>query len=194
MELEEKITANLGKRIVILDTSAFIAGFDPFSINEEQYSVPAVEREVAGNSMAWLRFKTAVESGKLKVKMPENIFLEKAKASATIVGDAFLLSETDFQVLALALQFKIQGCSPLVATDDYSIQNVAKHLGIEFASLATFGIKRFLKWMRYCPACRRKYPADYKFRICQICGTELKRKTSRKNYKQKSGNNNGEVK
>jgi UPF0271 protein len=115
--------------------------------------------------------------------MPENAFLEKAKASATAVGDSFFLSEADFQVLALALQFKMQGCSPLVATDDYSIQNVAKHLGIEFAPLATFGIRLPLKWVRYCPACRRKYPADYKFRICRVCGTELKRKPSRKNIR-----------
>ena len=183
--MEESPTANLGRRIVILDTSAFVAGFDPFSISEEQYSVPTVREEVAGSSMAWIRFKTAVESGKLKVKMPESAFLEKAKASASAVGDSFFLSETDFQVLALALQFKMQGCSPLVATDDYSIQNVAKHLGIEYAPLATFGIRLPLKWVRYCPACRRKYPADYKFRICRVCGTELKRKPSRKNYNKK---------
>ena len=186
--MEENPTANPGRRIVILDTSAFVAGFDPFSISEEQYSVPAVREEVAGSSMVWIRFKTAIESGKLKVKMPENAFLEKAKASATAVGDSFFLSETDFQVLALALQFKMQGHSPLVATDDYSIQNVAKHLGIEFASLATFGIRLPLKWVRYCPACRRKYPADYKFRICRVCGTELKRKPSRKNCKERGSN------
>ncbi len=157
-----------------------MAGFDPFSISEEQYTVPMVREEVAGSSMAWVRFKTAVENRKLKVQTPENIFLEKVKASANAVGDAFFLSETDLQVLALALQLKMQGCMPLIATDDYSIQNVAKHLGIEFASLATFGIRLPLKWIRYCPACRRKYPADYKSRRCRICGTELKRKPLRK--------------
>jgi UPF0271 protein len=142
-----------------------------------------VKDEVAGNSMAWIRFKTAIESGKLKVKTPEDLYLENAKASATIVGDAFFLSEADTQVLALALQLKMQGYSPLVATDDYSIQNVAKHMGIEFTSLATFGIRLPLKWIRYCPACHRKYPADYKSRRCEVCGTELKRKPIRKTFK-----------
>lgn len=183
--MEESTTANRDRRAVILDTSAFIAGFDPFSISEEQYSVPAVKEEVAGNSMAWIRFKTAMESGRLKVKMPENAFLKKVKASAIAVGNSFFLSEADFQVLALALQLKMQGRTPLVATDDYSIQNVAKHLGIEYSSLATFGIRLTIKWMRYCPACRRKYPADYKFRICGVCGTELKRKPLGKAYKKK---------
>lgn len=129
--------------------------------------------------MAWVRFKTAMENGRLKVKMPENTFIEKAKTSAAVVGDSFFLSETDLQVLALALQLKMHGFTPLVVTDDYSIQNVAKHIGIEYASLATFGIHTILKWVRYCPACRKKYPPDYKFRTCEVCGTELKRKPSK---------------
>ncbi|MCS7115254.1 MAG: ribonuclease VapC [Candidatus Bathyarchaeota archaeon] len=160
----------------MLDTSAFVAGYDPLSITDGQCTVPAVKEEVAENSMAWVRFKTALESGKLKVKMPENVFLEKVKTAAVTVGDWFFLSEADLQVLALALQLKAQGYIPLVVTDDYSIQNVAKHLEIKYAPLATFGIRTILKWVRYCPACRRKYSASYKFRTCEVCGTELKRK------------------
>lgn len=163
-----------------MDTSAFVAGFDPLSIREEQYTVPMVRKEIAGNTMAWVRFKTAVESGKLRVKMPRGHFLEEVKASSKLVGDVFFLSEADFQVLALALELKKHGFSPLIATDDYSIQNVANQMGIEFASLATFGIRFRLEWIRYCPACHRKYPADYKFRKCEVCGTELKRKPLRK--------------
>lgn len=163
-----------------MDTSAFVAGFDPFSISEEQYTVPAVKKEISGRSMAWVRFKTAVENGKLKVRFPKKNFMDKAKASATLVGDSFFLSEADLQVLTLALQLKTQGYSPLIVTDDYSIQNVANQMGIEFASLATFGIRFRLQWIRYCPACHKRYPANYKSRICEVCGTELKRKPSRK--------------
>ncbi|MEM2202238.1 MAG: hypothetical protein QXM37_05900 [Candidatus Bathyarchaeia archaeon] len=173
---------------MVLDTSAFVAGFDPFSISEEQYTVPMVREEVAGSHIAQIRFKTAIESGRLKIQMPGKVFIDKVRASAAAVGDAFWLSETDVQVLALALQLKMQGCTPLVATDDYSIQNVARHLGIEFASLATFGIRAVLKWVRYCPACHRKYPSEYKLRRCQVCGTELKRKPLRKTLpKSKAG-------
>jgi len=168
-----------GKKAIILDTSAFIAGFDPFSINEEQYTVPMVKDEISENSMACLKFKIAEESGKLVVKIPDEDFLKKVKESATSVGDAFFLSEPDTQVLALALELKTQGYAPLVATDDYSIQNVANRLGMKFVSLVTFGIRRQLQWIRYCPACRRKYPADYKSRTCEVCGTQLKRKPLR---------------
>lgn len=164
----------------MLDTSAFIVGFDPFSVSEDQYTVPMLKEEIIEGSMPWVRFKTAVESGKLKVKKPSKAFMEKVKATATSIGETFFLSETDLQVLALALELKTSGYSPVIASDDYSIQNVANKMGIKFTSLATFGIRFQLKWVRYCPACRRKYPADYKSKKCKICGTELKRKSLRK--------------
>ncbi|MGB9740459.1 MAG: NOB1 family endonuclease [Candidatus Bathyarchaeia archaeon] len=168
------------KRAIVLDTSALVAGFDPFSISEEQYTVPLVREELKGNALTRVRLNTAIERGKIIIRKPEKTFLDIVKTSATVVGDKFSLSEADLQVLALALELKDQGYSPLIASDDYSIQNVANHMGIDFASLATFGIRFQLEWIRYCPACHRKYPADYKLRTCEVCGTELKRKPLRK--------------
>ena len=162
-----------------MDTSALIAGFDPLSIEGEHYTVQKVEDEIAENSMSDVRFRIAVENGKLRVKTPNEASVEKIKASATNVGDTFFLSETDLQVLALALELKTEGYAPLIVTDDYSIQNVANQAGIEFASLATYGIRRRLQWVRYCPACHRKYPADSKQKTCEVCGTTLKRKPIR---------------
>jgi len=168
------------KRAIVLDTSAFIAGFDPLSIADEVYSVPSVERELASNSLPWTRFKTAIESGKLRVKTPSRTFLERVKASSKTVGDSLALSEVDFQVLALALELKSTRRSPLIVTDDYSIQNVADQVSVEFASLMTFGIRFRHHWIMYCPACYRKYPPDYKEGNCEVCGTKLKRKPLRK--------------
>ena len=176
--------------MIVLDTSALVAGFDPFSVSEEQYTVPIVRKEIAGNTIAWLRFKTAVDSGKLMVKTPHGCFLEEVKAASKLVGDVFFLSEADFQVLALGLELKKHGFLPLIATDDYSIQNVANQIGIEFASLATFGIRFRLQWIRYCPACHRRYPADYKFKKCEVCGTELKRKPLRRRSLKKEPDRN----
>lgn len=168
-----------------MDTSAFVAGFDPFSISEEQITVPLVKDEMKSNSLSWTRFKTAVESGKLKIKAPAEESLSTVKASAKAVGDAFFLSEADLQVLALALELKDSGCYPLIVTDDYSMQNVATQINVEFTSFATFGIRRPLKWVRYCPACHKKYPADYRSQRCKTCGTELKRKPRREGLKRR---------
>jgi UPF0271 protein len=168
-----------GKRVIVLDTSALVAGLDPFLIDEEQYTVPAVKHEIAENSSLGFRLKTAEENGKVKVKNPDKTHLQRAKDSAKEVGDLFFLSEADLQVLALALELKARGCSPLIATDDYSIQNVAKQVEIAFAPLATFGIRRRLQWLRYCPACHKTYAASYRSSKCEVCGTQLKRKPLR---------------
>jgi len=159
-----------------LDTSAFLAGLDPFSVNEEQVTVPNVEEEIRVNSMTWVRFKAATENGKLIVKQPTEESLKRVEACATAIGDTFFLSETDKQLLALALELKASARIAQIVTDDYSIQNVSTRLGIEFTSLATFGIRRVLEWIRYCPACHREYPANYALIECTVCGTELKRK------------------
>jgi UPF0271 protein len=176
----ENVATDRKKRVLVLDTSAFLAGFDPFSISEEQYTTPMVREEVTGASMPRVRVNTAVESGKLQIKTPDTDFLKCVRTSANAVGDVYFLSETDLQVLALALELKTRGFLPRIVSDDYSIQNVANQLGIEFAALATFGIRFRLQWIRYCPACHKKYPADYKSSKCEVCGTELKRKPAGK--------------
>jgi UPF0271 protein len=169
--------------IFVLDTSAFLAGFDPFSLGVEQVTVPKVEEEILRNSMIKMRFETAVESGKVRVKVPTQEFSDVAKASASKVGDLFKLSEADMQLLSLAFELKASGYTPQIITDDYSIQNVATQMGIVFLPLATFGIKRLLEWVRYCPACHRQYPVNCKSKECQVCGTELKRKPRRTGIK-----------
>jgi UPF0271 protein len=168
-----------GERVIVLDTSAFVAGFDPFALPDQQVTVPKVEEEIRRSSMTKTRLEAAIESGKLKVQAPTPDACKKVNAFASQAGDVFKLSETDLQLLSVALELKEAGYSPQVITDDYSIQNVAKRMGVEFVALATFGIKRVLEWVRYCPACHREYPANAKFGDCQVCGTELKRKPRR---------------
>ena len=160
----------------MLDTSAFIAGFDPFSVFDEQYTVPAVMEELIANSMPWVRFTAAVEAGRLKVRTPKEHSIRMVRESSKALGDVLYLSAADLDVLALALELKDEGCLPSIVTDDYSIQNVANQLGLGFSSLMTYGIRYRLRWILYCPACHHKYPSDYKFKNCKICGTVLKRK------------------
>lgn len=139
-----------------------------------------VKKELAPNSLPSIRFNTAIESGKLKVRRPNTRFLNRVKEASRTVGDVRFLSDVDMQVLALALELKSNGHAPLIVTDDYSIQNVANQIAVNFASLMTFGIRFRLHWLLYCPACHRKYPPDYKPRLCEVCGTRLKRKPLRK--------------
>lgn len=171
------------KAVLVLDTSAFVAGFDPFSVKEELYVTPMVKEEFFKSSLSLTRLKTAIESGRIKVKSPKQEFLDTVKEVATVIGDKHVLSETDLQILALALNLKTEGFDVVIVTDDYSIQNVASKMSIQFASLTTFGIRRLFEWVRYCPACHKRFPKDYKFKNCDICNTELKRKPALKNKK-----------
>lgn len=168
------------RRVIVLDTSAFIAGFDPLTVPEKQYTVPEVKKELIAGSMPWMRFNAAVENGKLMISNPKSSVLQEILEASRKVGDMRYLSEADLQVLALALELKGRGLSPLIITDDYSIQNVANKIDVAFTSLLTFGIKFRFKWILYCPACFRKYPSDYKFKSCEVCGTALKRKPKKK--------------
>jgi UPF0271 protein len=130
--------------------------------------------------MPWTRFNAAVENRRLMVRTPRNSFLQEVNEASRKVGDVRYLSEADLQVLALALELKRAGFHPFIVTDDYSIQNVANQIGVNFTSLVTYGIRFRFNWILYCPACYRKYPSDYKFKSCEVCGTKLKRKPLRK--------------
>jgi UPF0271 protein len=146
----------LKKKVIVLDTSAFIAGFDPMLVPEKQYTVPAVKNELNIESMPWTRFNTAIENNKVTILKPKDSFLKEILEASKRVGDMRYLSEADLQVLALAMELKRNDAVPLIVTDDYSIQNVANKIDIAFTPLMTFGIKFRFKWILYCPACYRK--------------------------------------
>ena len=112
-----------------------MAGFDPFSVNYRQATVPKVRDEIKSNSIAMVRFNTAVDNAKVKVKEPSKDFWNKVRASAKKLGDSFFLSETDLQILALALELKEEGCIPTILTDDYSIQKKPVKLPREWPSV-----------------------------------------------------------
>ena len=176
-------------KTLVLDTSAVIGGFDPLTFPEKQYTVNEVKTELNQSSMTGVRFHTAIESGKTIILEPQEKFLQEVIEASKNLGDMRYLSKADMQVLALALELKNDGKTPVVVTDDYSMQNVANKIGVEFTSLKTFGIKKRFKWILYCPACYNKYPADYEFASCEVCGTELKRKPQKKSRLRKTNKN-----
>jgi len=164
------------KRVIVLDTSAFIMGYNPTSVDEEQYTTPLVFNELDPKSSIRLRLNVAVETGKIKLQSPKYRFIRRIKSLSGEAGDLRHLSDIDMQILALSLELSERGVNPLVVSDDYSVQNIADQLGLEYRSLATFGIRYRFKWALYCPACHRKYPQGCKNNRCEVCGTLLKRR------------------
>jgi UPF0271 protein len=136
----------------------------------ELYITPAVEGEMRPGGRMRRKLDFYLEA-KIKVQAPSPESIAKVKELAGKTGDAARISETDAEVLALALDL---GEGATVLTDDYSIQNLAKLLGVPYASMQMKGIKSVFHWDYVCSGCRRKYDAPRE--TCPECGSKIKTK------------------
>ncbi len=165
--------------IFVVDTSAVYRQIQ-FTVEDVQLATtPIIEKEMYRKGIKeTIDLLKATE--KLQIIEPTPQSLEKVKTTATQLGDLPYLSEPDQQLLALALDLDSQNFHVVVLTDDYSIQNVAKRLSLEFKSASTSGIREIINWETYCSACGHKEPKSTKDDICPVCGTILKRRAVRK--------------
>jgi len=154
-------------------------GLDPLGLEFESYSVPEVTDELRQQTGPSYRLAISSSSGKLRIEAPSEQALIEVGERARVLGDRIVLSKADMSVIALALDLRKNGKSPIIVSDDYAIQNVADAMNLVYQSLATFGIRQRFNWVYYCPACFRRYPTG-EAEVCQICGTKLKRKPADK--------------
>jgi UPF0271 protein len=151
----------MGTRIVA-DSSVFILGK---RLEGELITVPAVEAELKD-----LRSKSLLHISGARIESPTADALKRARAAARETGDITVLSETDLEVLAKALEYEAR-----LATDDYAMQNVALHLGLEIEPIAQPRIKRRLKRVQKCSGCGQTFEGE----ACPDCGTPKKTKQRR---------------
>ncbi|HZD12154.1 MAG TPA: hypothetical protein VE177_01370, partial [Candidatus Binatus sp.] len=121
-------------RVLVLDTSAFIMGFDPTG-KGDAYTVHRVEDELAQGTMPYLRFRLSREKGSLVVRVPSDDARRTVEATTSRTGEAGFLSAADRDVVALALDLKIEGHDPIVVSDDYGVQNLSEHLNLGYGAL-----------------------------------------------------------
>ena len=159
---------------LILDASALIQGYSP-SANTRALTVPAVLDEIK-DSHVRLRVEALVTAGGIIVRAPDEASRARLEEAATSMGEAGALSEADKEVLSLALLCASEGLDPMVVSDDYSIQNMADQLGFKYRGLAMSGIQKQLRWVTYCPGCRRRFNGLQRGCTCPHCGTSLKKK------------------
>ena len=168
------------RRVLLLDTSAFISGYEMLDASLDHITVPEVAEELREGSLTRLRLENAQRSGRLKVFIPDPRYLEEVEAITLQLGERGVLSAADKQLLALGLQVREEGGEPVIVSDDYSVQNTADRMSLGFQSLSTRGIKRRFEWTIYCPGCKRVFEEPQREGVCPICGTQLKRKPGRK--------------
>ena len=166
------------KETLVLDTSAFIAGYGAPGSGEDLYTVPAVKEEVREGGLHRIRLENAVLTGKLVILEPGDEYVDEVQRVLKDMGEAGILSEADTQILSLGLQLKAEGRNTVIVSDDYAVQNVADRLGLGYKGLVTQGIKRRYRWITYCPGCRRTFHDPPGDGVCTVCGTKLKRRPS----------------
>ncbi len=160
-------------RVLVLDTTGFLAAIQLAAYRDLVYTTPSVLEEVR-DSASTERLIYTVASGRLEVAEPSSRARKTVEAKAREIGEKNL-SSTDIDVASLALDLAHRGCKVLVVTDDYALQNLLSHLGIEYMPLRTRGIKERRRYRIICPACgyQTKNPKET---TCPVCGTPLVKK------------------
>jgi UPF0271 protein len=146
----------------VVDTSFF---FGDFPAEGALYTVPAVVGELKdirakGNFEKW-------NARGLIVQPPGENSIGRVKAAAEKTKDITVISDTDRDLLALALDLGAE-----LHTDDFAIQNVAHVLGVKTVPILQRKARR-VHWRYRCSGCGRF--ADQAGE-CPVCGAAIKRK------------------
>jgi len=175
--MEKKVT------IYIFDTNIFLTGIDFNLFKGDIYTTPSIIEEV--NDRRYLeknrnilnKINAAIETNKLKIKFPEIKYIHKIKEISKKTGDFKALSDADKELIALTIEL-IEKSNKKVKmySNDYSIENVCSELKIPFSPLFKDGIESKITWEVYCPHCKKIHKAEDLNKICEICGSKLRRR------------------
>ncbi|MFX0020865.1 MAG: NOB1 family endonuclease [Candidatus Hermodarchaeota archaeon] len=167
----------------IFDTNIFLTGIDFNLIEGVIYTTHSIIEEVnqwkykEKNRNILNKINAAIETRKLKIKVPKDKFLKKIKEISKITGDFNALSDADKELLAISLELlEKRGESMRVYSNDYSIENVCSELEIPYSPLFKNGIESKIIWEIFCPHCDKIYSAEDLNKICEICGKKLRRR------------------
>jgi UPF0271 protein len=146
----------------ILDASFF---FSDCPITEEAYTTPSVLNELIDIRSKGTYEKFSAEG--LKVVSPSEESREQVLKAAQKTRDISIISDTDCDILALALDL-----DAVLRTDDFAVQNVAGVLGVQTVPIIQRKAKH-IRWKYRCSGCGRYSDHDGE---CRICGSIIKRK------------------
>lgn len=144
----------------VLDTSVLYYGKD-LPDGYELVISPGVVRELEREEMTH-RLELLLAT-RVRVSSPSRRSLSRVESEASRTGDSTRLSDTDKEILALAMELGYE-----LLTDDYSIQNLASALGVPYRAFDQKGITRVIHWESKCTGCGKILGHDVK--ECDVCG------------------------
>jgi endoribonuclease Nob1 len=158
--------------LFVLDSGAFSHGANlPPS---QCRTTPSVVAEFQPGGATRRRLDLFLAAG-LVVEAPPAEPLARVREAAARAGSTSRLSAADADVIALAL-----ATGGRLVTDDYTVQDVARRLGVHVESVATKGVEANLDWGGRCAGCGRRYDAVKIGSVCPICGAQIVGKPRRR--------------
>lgn len=154
----------------VLDASAFINGFQLETKNN--FTVPEITSEIK-DFESRLKFDAAIDENRLIIQDVDRDCICAVDEIISESGDILRLSIPDKKLISLAYMFHSQGKNVKVISDDYTIQNSLKIMGIPYSGIITEGIKGVYNWKKVCEGCKKEYGEDYPFDDCEICGSKI---------------------
>ena len=114
-----------------------------------------------------------VEALDLRWESPDT---KDAEIAAAKTGDLPRLSPVDLDIIAIAIN-----SNETLYTDDYSMQNVCRFLGLDFQPVFNQKSKKQWFWQLKCIGCRATKEIEIeKEETCEICGSPMKVKKARR--------------
>lgn len=151
----------MGGMIRVLDASAFFAEVPLEGVLLTTPSVVGELRDIRAKG----RLESLLAAG-LRVEEPGHTSLLRVEEAAGRTGDKGVLSPSDRDLLALALERE-----GTVVTDDFAVQNTARELGIPVQGILQRRARR-IRWRFRCPGCGATAPGPGS---CPVCGSMRER-------------------
>lgn len=168
-------------KVYILDASGLINGF--YSKDSLNLMTSSTVNEIKDINTEIL-LENCIDEGIIKIEDVDYSGDEEIRKVLLDSGDFTRLSQTDKDIVALALKHKREGDEVVTVTDDYSMQNTLKLLNLKFKPVRTKGIEKTIQWKKVCKGCRMEYPSDTTLEECDVCGSPIirKRMNAHSNY------------
>jgi len=151
----------------VLDTSALISGED--FLEGEFFTTFSALKEAKKKGIT--PQLSSILSIRVSVKKPGKEHIEAVSEHAKKTGDIKRLSPTDIEILALAKEL-----DATILSDDYSIQNLAKEMEMQYHGVLLKEIREKIYWTYRCKGCLQYFDEPHK--TCPVCGSKLR--TTRK--------------
>ncbi len=162
------------EEIYILDTSALLIMPIKKTGRRIYITTPETVEEVKKDEIRREAIRLYIETGTLILAKPRRKHLIEARRIARELGEDQRLSKADLSIIGLAIRYREN--NPIVVTDDYSIQNILRKIGIPYAKVRR-EIRSEATWIYRCKACGKTF--ERYMETCDECGGEMERTRTR---------------